>query len=174
MNRSFKISILTIILGFNANNSVAQSAWDIAYIEIDSITQADVGRIVQLDFRKTIAKPETRHWRRYIERSDTGVVNINGVNVHFREVRKIYPDWGLLDEQYLESRDDVKPGTKLRIISSTLKEVNKDSIRINADVESRKKQKRNSIVVERQQYDIWIERQTLSGLMCKAITTNGG
>jgi hypothetical protein len=162
MNRVLMFFVLIFWMG----NIFAQSAWDIGYIAGDSINSVHVGREVRIDFKSQYKAEEGRFYRRFLSRQDTGMLVINNENISMLEVRKIYPDWGLYREQYLESVNFVIPGIKIRVGSSILKQVSSDSILISTNVETYKIKKKNkSELVESKSYDIWIERDKLSGLL---------
>jgi hypothetical protein len=147
----------------------SQSVWDIDYINEDSISKRQIGKEIQIDFKSKQNIGEGKPFRYSLPRKDTGELVINDEKVVMVEVRKIYPDWGLYSEQYLESLNDIKPNIKLRIRNSFLKEVNRDSILITVNVELHKIKKRKSDIIESKTYDIWVERVLLSGLICRKI-----
>jgi len=152
---------------FYGEEILSQSTWDIDYIKVDSISKKDIGKEVQIDFKNQKGKGEGKSFRYSLPREDTGILVIDKESLVMREVRKVHPDWGLYKEQYLESLNEVKTDTRLRIINSVLKEVNQDSILITASVEWRKIKKKKSDSVINATYDIWIEKNKLSGLICK-------
>jgi len=159
--------LIVISFLFFSGKSLPQSAWNIGYITGDSIGLKDIGKEIQIDFKNQYDPGEARPYRYSLSRRDTGMLMINNKDILMIEVRKIYDDWGLYEEQYLQSLNFITPGIKLRVNNSILKEVNQDSILINAKIETHKIKKEKSDIVEIKGYDIWIKRNQLSGLIFK-------
>ena len=163
--------ILTTMLFFTFN-VFSQGGWDINYIQIDSITNSNVGQQVKIDFKhketkKTIASKKSI--RRYLLPIDTSVINLAGKNTTLIEVRKIYIDFGFYKEQYLECLD-YKGGYVLRIYESEILEVTEDKIKFRLKTQIYKTNNNSAYeepVIKNETE--WIAKNKLDGVMIKIV-----
>ncbi|SHG62977.1 hypothetical protein SAMN04488109_1148 [Chryseolinea serpens] len=110
MKINYKTVLLVVISNFFALNALAQGAWNIKYLPIDSVKESLVGKAVRVDFK---AKPSDRiegkvSVRRMLIRRDTVSLSIDGVSRRFIENWAIYVDSGVLGDQTLTSIDKSK------------------------------------------------------------------
>lgn len=101
---------------------LAQGSWDIRYTSIDSIDKRYIGKEVRLDFKgnqEEIIKGNFRlgNIRLLLSREDTTELLIDTKMVTFVERWQLYPDQGVLNDQYLISLDKKKIVRKLFIES---------------------------------------------------------
>ena len=97
--------LICVFLVFLTTQCNAQGSWNIGYLEVDSISEAHVGKTVRLDFKSVngwTGLKGPRHIRSYIETKDTASVTIDGTLYLLAERRKIYVDHGSYSDQYLE------------------------------------------------------------------------
>jgi hypothetical protein len=164
---SFQKLLLLGGLTLLSSSLLAQSAWDIGYLNVAAISTADIGKEVKIDFNKGNQPDRLTTFRYFLSRPDTTSLKIGGSTIKLIEERKINVDWGLYREQYLRSIDEVMPGTELLITSSVIKKVTQDSILVNSAIELRTERKRQEDAIEHRFCDIWIEKNKLSGFIYK-------
>jgi len=163
-NKKMKNIILAGILSLFQLSAFAQGAWSIGYIEIDSLNENHISLIVKPDF----AHDWKEGWRPkgargYAMRQDTAQINFEDENLTVIERRKIYPDHGSFDDQFLESADG-----KYRFYEGVISKIEENRIQFILLVEEeltinkkKKKIKWSSHHLE----TIWIEKEKLDGVM---------
>ena len=109
--------------------------WDIKYVKGEEIDSTFLGKEVRIDFKsneddslsdKTIV-------RRLLAESSVVKILINNVDIEFREVWKLYPDHGVLNEQMLESVGSNDRGI-IQIKGIYLNDINDNSLILKANV----------------------------------------
>lgn len=153
--------ICSILLILPVLSSSAQGSWNIGYISIDTLNKRHIGRTVRIDFKTPKIKKEPaakRHIRSYVGTRDTGVIELDAALMSVTEKRRIYPDHGNYDDQFLECLDC--KGSSFRIYDAEILEVDEQSILFRiVTVLVGKKDKHSKL--------IWIERDKLDGVLYK-------
>jgi len=125
-----KASIITILLlYFNIYSLHSQSAWDIGYIFTESISDNDIGREVKLDFYSSDSLINLNvHPINFLKHQDSATLILcDKDTLEFVEKRKIFGDWGLFREQYLESEIYIKNiNLRLRTAKIFLSEIREE------------------------------------------------
>ena len=98
--------LLTILLSQKSNS---QGGWDINYLPINVVDESYIGREIRVDFRQslgdilndnTVSKLKIRE---LLYRQDSITLKIRDVEMVFTEKWLLYPDQGLMRDQYLVS-----------------------------------------------------------------------
>lgn len=169
MKRSCLLAML-LAIWFSASS---QSAWDIGYICIDSISSKDIGRLAKIDFKwrtdpsnNTVIR-DNRNPRYFITPIDTGQIVFAGDTIELIERRKIYADWGLYREQYLEC-PNYKQQSILKVYETEIIDVKEDSILFRVFFEIYARGKRNKAqITTRDTALCWIKKNQLNGVIIK-------
>lgn len=149
----------------------SQGGWNIGYVDIDSIDNEDIGRIVKVDFvhdwqdKIKPSKEGIFKYRRYILTKDTCELDFGDEKIQFVEHRKIYPDQGLFRHQFIESIN-TKQYQVMRLYDAVISKINEDKIKFIFLVKEFWTNKRNKLS-ERSCYlkSVWIEKKLLDGVM---------
>lgn len=144
----------------------AQGSWNMGYIQIDSIGWQHIGKTVRLDFNRTGSRVSQQRGtiRTYFLSQDTGMLIIDGKSLPFVEVRKIYPDHGEYNKQYLKLLEGIE-NTIEAIWDVKLIAVLLDSLQVEADVQLKRNDYRGR--AETQHKTFWVDRKQLDGLIIK-------
>lgn len=149
----------------------SQGGWNIGYIDIDSIDNEDIGRIVKVDFvhdwQGEIKPLEKRaiYFLNIKKHRDTCQVNFGDKEIKFVENRVIYCDWVMFQDQFIESTND-NQNKVTRLYESVISEIRDNKIKFTFLVKEFSTNKRNRLS-ERSCYlkSIWIEKKLLDGVM---------
>jgi hypothetical protein len=167
MNKIYMGYIKTIFFFsflFPSVGMFSQYAWDIDYILVDSVGLKDVGKEVKFDF-SNVRKPDFgKHYRASLSRKDTATIIINNQNIWVVERRTINADWGRYAMQYIESFNQNRSDTILKLMGSIIKEVKDNSILFETNVEIYRIKKKKKTFIETKVIDIWIEKDKLTGV----------
>lgn len=89
--------------------SFCQGAWDLDYTLNDSLTTSVIGKEVRIDFKSPRDTPVGKflNIRRLLAHNDSVSLIIDDISTRFVEQWHIYPDFGVLRGQYLESIDSL-------------------------------------------------------------------
>jgi hypothetical protein len=87
--------------------SYSQGAWNIKYVPTSAVDSTFIGKEIRLDFKRnntdTITGPvKSLPVRKLLSTTDTVKLEIGKDSMSFVEVWKIYPDHGVVSEQYLQ------------------------------------------------------------------------
>jgi len=100
-----RIQILTFIMTLTFVTK-SQGSWNIKYVWSSSIDSTLIGQTVRPDFKhRNIAIKQATNLRAFIGFQDTGSVMTDNGRIKLREVRAIYPDHGVVSDQYLMTED---------------------------------------------------------------------
>ncbi|HOX83971.1 MAG TPA: hypothetical protein PLS08_13150 [Chryseolinea sp.] len=159
--------ILVVLLGPVGCSAFCQGSWNIGYIEVDSITSANIGALVKIDFKhfgnKTNSK--SKHIRHYITHQDSAIVLCDYKEIRVVERRTIYVDHGSFSDQYLEILDENNRMVK-RIHDSRLIEIEENRLRflIIIDTYENHNSARDA-KIDSNVKKVWIDKINLDGLM---------
>src|SRR5687767_6711279 len=108
MNPIFKtIFFICVLACLSYANSFAQGVWNINYVPTSSVDSTFIGKEIRLDFKRnntdTIAGTvKSLPIRKLLSTTDTIKLEIGKDSMSFVEVWKIYPDHGVVSEQFLQ------------------------------------------------------------------------
>lgn len=168
MKRSSYLILLSFFLA--SFNSLSQGGWNIGYIQIDSLTQTDIGKDVKVDFAKNSQNLMTgiNSVRFFISNEDTVKLSINGEAIELIEHRFIHCDWGFYDEQYLECSNYSAHET-LRIYNTVIEEIKPYSVKFRFYIEIYGKDKKHEVttILRRRCESVEVQKSALNGVMIK-------
>ena len=98
---------IVIVLCIAHLQSYSQGAWNIKYVPTGSVDSTFIGKEIRLDFKKnstdTVTGPvQALSIRKLLSATDTVKLEIGKDSLSFVEVWKIYPDHGVVSEQFLQ------------------------------------------------------------------------
>lgn len=140
----------------------AQGGWNIGYLEVDSINENHLGKIVRIDLKSTNAWTSSdgqRHIRSYVGTKDTGTITIDTTLLIIAERRKIYVDHGSYYDQYLECINCKQES--VFIYDAIILDLDNQTILFRLDIET----KRTDQTIIKETRTVRIDRNKLDGVM---------
>ena len=161
MKRLF-VSILPFIF---TSVSSAQGSWNIGYIPVDRLHKDHIGKIIRIDF-KTLnlirETSKTRNIRDFVGTRDTATLFIDSTEIKVAERRKIYPDHGSYDDQFLDCLNC--NGLIFQIYDAEIVEIGEHSILFKLEIETQEKTSKKPNKFSKL---VWIDKAGLDGMMYK-------
>ena len=154
----YVLFIFLIFLG--KLGALAQGSWDIGYIEVDSITFSDIGKLVKIDFRHNLSpdkKSIPKGIRDFLSPQDTLTLIYDSQELTFIEKRKIYVDHGSYNDQFLELKNK-NLSFNSRIYNSKLLKIEDNKFMFEITIEAESKSNLSTI-------NLWIDKKYLDGVM---------
>ncbi len=105
------LTIIALII-FNSLHVFSQGAWNLKYFPTDSLDNSFIGKEIRIDLKSSstdtllYSKIDAFDIRWLLYRKDTVSIMIEDYPIDFIEEWRIYPDHGVLREQFLEAKED--------------------------------------------------------------------
>lgn len=162
--------LIILITWFSGITCYSQGAWNIGYVEIDSLDTRYLNTPIKLDFKhhwRKIKKPEQRSIRHYVTPEDTAYLLINNEKVTAIERRVIYVDHGSFNEQFLKIENHDKNVSR-GIYDTEILQLEDNRIRVRALIRSYKvRNGKLKEVLESETVEFWVEKDKLDGVMIR-------
>lgn len=121
----YKKTVFTLIMIVCSLGAFSQGGWNMKYIPISSIDTTYLGKEIRIDFKAneldTInGEVKILEIRRLLSNRDSVQLSVNGKEINFIEIWRLYVDQGILREQSLESINN----NRIQIKEIVLKSIN--------------------------------------------------